>query len=372
MIELKYLFSLLFLPLILGLGAPLAAEDNANHGPGEIETTEEPEEAEPVPDEAEPVEVEPQEVKPFELHLQYQAALEIEIGLRLYEEGDDYRAITALKRYRLLADEPQADYMSNLIIGDIYRRNDYPDLSLRHFWSASAAGANLSAMDGLRSYHLGLQELCVSVKAYVSCHAMLREMEEAFAEEESSDAVELARYHRRFVEFILRAPSPEDQFDHPRLQRAFAELNTRNQVFEDLPLKSPALAGIFSAVIPGAGQAYTGRWLDAAIALGFTGLFAGATAYSYLGMESVPLTIVSGIFTTGFYTGNIANAVIDARRQNAAVYDDFFDALHEDLWPRLYFRIDGNEIDYDFDFDWPGRLEETDGDAEPPAIPGML
>ena len=43
------------------------------------------------------------EAPDFETFLSWQASAEIEIGLRLFDEGDDYRAITSLKRFRLLS-----------------------------------------------------------------------------------------------------------------------------------------------------------------------------------------------------------------------------------------------------------------------------
>lgn len=360
--------TLFFAALSFGLvfaAAPVFAEDDLDEESQEVEEVEEPE--------PQPEVVEEEEVDEFARHLSFQSAVEMEIGLRLYQEGDDYRAITSLKRYRLLSASPDADYLSHLIIGDIYRRNEYPSLALRHFWDASRAGVELDQSRALQAYHLGLQEICVSMRAYPNCHPMLRDLEEGFEEIDHVEGAELARYHRRFVEFVLRAPpSLDEDFSDPALQRAARELHDRHQVFDDLPLRRPALAGILSAIIPGAGQAYNGRWLDAALALGFTGLFAGATAYSYLGLDSIPLTVTSGIFALGFYSGNITNAIVDARRHNASVYDDFFEGLHEDLWPRHRFFVDDGEVHYDYRFDWPGRVEPTPEDVEPPPIPGML
>ncbi len=302
----------------------------------------------------------------FEDHVEMQAAVEIEIGLRLFEEGDDYRAITALKRYRLLADSADADRLSNLIIGDIYRRNEHSELAFRHFWLASRA-----APDDFGAYHLGLQELCVSLKAYASCRPGLDEVAQAAHQQGDHQMAELAIYHGDFVEFVMGLQrTDEPDFTDPNLQRAALELRGRADLFEDLPTKSPAAAGIFSAILPGAGQAYVGRWADAGLAFASTGLLAGATAYSHFGLESLPLTIVSGLLTVGFYSGNIANAVVDARNHNARLYDDFFDALHRDLWPRLYLQIDDNQVDYDYRFDWPGLAEPDD--ADPPAPPGMM
>ena len=47
---------------------------------------------------------------------------------------------------------------------------------------------------------------------------------------------------------------------------------------EQLPRKSPALAGLMSAVVPGTGHLYTGRWRNGTIALLLNGAFLAAGA----------------------------------------------------------------------------------------------
>ncbi len=309
---------------------------------------------------------------PFLRHQRYQAALEIEIGLRLFDEGDDYRAITALKRHRLLSADPAADHLTFLIIAEIYRRNAYGDLAMRHFWDAGLTGQALDPLHGITAYHLGTQELCASLRAYAGCHPYLVDLEASYRDHGHPEGAELARFHQRFVEFLLNAHADEPpSFSDPRLQRAALELEERRALLDDLPTRSPALAGVLSALLPGAGQVYNGRWTDAALAFGFTGLFAAAAVYSHFGLESLPLTILSGTLTAGFYSGNITNAIIDARRRNATLYEDFYEALHEDLWPRHTFRIIDGEVEYDFNFDWPGHAT-PEADPEPPPLPGML
>lgn len=309
----------------------------------------------------------------FEEALRFQSAMEIEIGLRLFDEGDDYRAITALKRYQLLAATPEADHLTYLLIGDIYRRNQHHDLAIRHFWDASKAAASYSPLHTLASYHLGLQEVCTSMGAYAYCYPQLKELEDTLRQENQPRLLDLARYHRYFIETLHQSPPQNwEPFADPALERATNELVERQELLDRLPLKSPALAGTLSALLPGAGQLYLGRWTDALLAFSFTALFAGATAYSHFGLDSLPFTITSGLLTLGFYSGNITNAVVDARRINATRYEDFFDTLHQDLWPRLYLKVDQNEVDYDYRFDWPGLLDEQDLSHQPPPIPTIL
>ena len=68
-----------------------------------------------------------------------QAPLEAQIGLRLYEEGEDYRAITALQRYRILAGTRDAAFLAHLLTGQIYHRNARPDDAVVSFERATLA-----------------------------------------------------------------------------------------------------------------------------------------------------------------------------------------------------------------------------------------
>lgn len=363
----KYFFAaVLPLALLFSLSTPLAAEEFGGEFVEEFSEQKEPQETE------EAQEAKKESSDSFSVHLAYQAALEIEIGLRFFERGDDYRAITALKRYQLLSSSTEADYLANLLVGEIYRRNDYSDLGMRHFFDASRFGSALSAQQGLGAYQLGLQEFCLSLGAYAPCRGMLLSLEESFLQADLGEEAEVVRYQRHFVDFLFREVESEPpSFENQRLQRASEELYLRNQTFEDLPLKRPALAGALSAILPGTGQVYNGRPLDGALALGITSLFTAGAIYSHFGLESLPLTILSGLFASGFYIGNITNAVVDARRINAQLYDEFFETLKEDLWPRSRFEVRDGEVHYDYDFDWPGKQREA-RNQEPPPLPDMI
>ncbi len=95
-----------------------------------------------------------------------------------------------------------------------------------------------------------------------------------------------------------------------------------------LPVRSPFLAGFFSAIVPGTGRIYTGRVGDALTSLLTVGL-TGWQAYDGFrrdGLSSVKgwgFGTLSGIF----YIGNIYGSVISARVYNRNVADDFLATL---------------------------------------------
>lgn len=93
-------------------------------------------------------------------------------------------------------------------------------------------------------------------------------------------------------------------------------VNLYNEAFT-LKYKSRFLAGSLSAIIPGMGKVYTGRWKDGIISL----LFVAGTGYQAYrafndkGFESVYGWIM-GSLSLGFYLGNIYGSAKSARLYN--------------------------------------------------------
>jgi len=85
-----------------------------------------------------------------------------------------------------------------------------------------------------------------------------------------------------------------------------------------LTLKSPALAGLLSTVIPGAGKAYAHEWKDGLFSFLLVGssFFEAWHSYHIRGTRSVNAWIFAGL-GAGFYLGNIYGSVKSARRYNA-------------------------------------------------------
>lgn len=102
--------------------------------------------------------------------------------------------------------------------------------------------------------------------------------------------------------------------DDPDLPSAAFAAELRD--LPELPYKRPALAGVLSAMVPGLGQAYTGRWRDASSAFLVNGLLIAATT-ELARRELWVSTGVVGLVALSFYTGNIFSAVNGAHRVNA-------------------------------------------------------
>ncbi len=284
--------------------------------------------------------------------LKKEAQKELKIGLKLYAEADDYRAISALKRYRILDASLSSRYFSNLIIGQIYHRNQKHELSTFAFENAFAAAPDDHAK--VFTYLLANQQSCVALSYYFDCSKRLDGLTNASM---GATARDLVDYQNLFVDIVLRREISEKRahlIQTPLLRKKAKGLLLENAKFEELSLKSPILSGLFSAILPGAGQLYNGRPWDALLSLSFNAAFAGATYYSYKELDNIPLTIVSGLLFLGFYVGNITNAVTDSQKINANTYLNYFTHLKKNYWARVLFQIDEEQVMFGYKFDWPG------------------
>ena len=305
----------------------------------------------------------------FAQHTRMQSALEAQVGLRLYQTGDDYRAITAMRRFQILAANAEANYLANLIIGQIYHRNDKHQLAVINWEQAVLAAPSTDAR--VWTYLLTNQELCLPLAYYFHCRQRLDEL--SGFEDMSSLQRELIDYKRLYVDVVLRSPyatnARVNMFTRPDLRTHAQGLIAQNKAFEELDLQRPWLAATLSGLLPGAGQLYNGRPIDAGVALGMNALFAGATYYAFAEADSIPLGVVSGIVFAGFYVGNIINAYTDANRQNARTYLAFFEQLKVDHWPRVAFDIRDNRVAFGYSFDWPGEKKPPAAASPTPVAP---
>ena len=101
---------------------------------------------------------------------------------------------------------------------------------------------------------------------------------------------------------------------------------------ESLDGRSPVLAGLLSAVVPGSGQAYSGHWFDAFSAFTTVGLFGFATflAYSYEAQQNsgrYVYTAIGGSITAAFHIANVLGAVKTAGYYTAKKRQDFMQEI---------------------------------------------
>ena len=102
------------------------------------------------------------------------------------------------------------------------------------------------------------------------------------------------------------------------------------------PYKSPTLAGMLSAIIPGSGKMYVGEWGDGITALLATGLLAFLAYDNFRAEHNTRAWIFTGIGAF-FYGGNIYGSVATAQIYNARINFEFNEGIKLFLERENYF-----------------------------------
>ena len=102
------------------------------------------------------------------------------------------------------------------------------------------------------------------------------------------------------------------------------------------PYKSPVLAGILSAIIPGSGKMFVGEWGDGITALVVTSLFAFLAYDNFRADHTTRAWIFTGLGAF-FYAGNIYGSVASAQIFNARIDFEFNNGLELFLKQQNYF-----------------------------------
>ncbi len=88
--------------------------------------------------------------------------------------------------------------------------------------------------------------------------------------------------------------------------------------------KSPALAGLMSAIVPGAGRFYAKDWKDGLVSMFFVGTmaFQSYRGFNQSGVKSTRGWIYGGV-ALGFHLGNIYGSVVSAKGYNKKSHQFF-------------------------------------------------
>jgi TM2 domain-containing membrane protein YozV len=117
------------------------------------------------------------------------------------------------------------------------------------------------------------------------------------------------------------------------------ELNSVSTFYDnkvEFKYKSPAFAGLLSAVIPGSGKMYVGEWGDGITALVVTSLFAFLAYDNFKADHTTRAWIFTGLGAF-FYAGNIYGSVASAQIFNARIDFEFNNGLELFLKQQNYF-----------------------------------
>jgi hypothetical protein len=243
----------------------------------------------------------------------------------LLAEQDTYRAITELKRFSFLRGGPAAAHVQ-LLIGQLYAEGRMVEASRFHLGRVMAINEPRTST---AARLLELQNVCITRILSGNCAEELSRLPD-------DTPLGLKPYLLRYFGVLMGnetpagtpTPSP-DEVSPARLEVFAAERAA-------LPMQRPWLAGVLSAVLPGAGQVYNGRLVDAGLAFVLTGASVAGTVVLLARQQpdwgfGIPL----GLLALVFYSGNIVNAVGDAFRLNEQTSAAFAKKLEREAWPKL-------------------------------------
>jgi T7SS, ESX-1 secretion system protein EccA1, N-terminal domain len=249
----------------------------------------------------------------------------------LFNAGDYFRAITEYKRFLFLYPTEARAGRVQLQVGLSYQRGQQWD-DARQTFERIAEQHSDAAVRAEAAYRVG--ETSFQQGRYAQAIADLRPVAERYG---PTSVGERARYLLGWSYLRTR--------QWPKASQTFEAIATTSPLFpssralaeaaregEQLPRKSPALAGLLSAVIPGTGHFYTGRWRDGTIALLLNGAFlaAGIEAVS-AGNEAAAGVLL--FFEAAWYSGTIYGAVNAAHKYNRDLEDRWLQGLERQHSP---------------------------------------
>ncbi len=120
---------------------------------------------------------------------------------------------------------------------------------------------------------------------------------------------------------------------------------------QEVPQKSPGMAGVLAAVLPGAGHLYCERYRDATIAFLLNGAFIWGMVESFEHNNYVVGGILT-FFELGWYSGNVYSAVSSAHKYNKKKKEEYLNYLEKGSDLSIGFSFQGRtpllSLRYDF------------------------
>jgi tetratricopeptide (TPR) repeat protein len=250
----------------------------------------------------------------------------VQLGLAdaFLAEGEYYRAITEYKKFLFLfPDSGKADY-ALFGIGTAYYRGEEYEPAARTFTAVQekhgrgAHAAPSAYFEGVSLWKLGRFDRAdaafdrVAALDPASEYAPLSRIGKSLL---SYDARNVPGCREELARFLESYPQ-DARAGNVRQTIALLDRNG------ELPRKSPAVAGVMSAVVPGSGYMYAGRYGDGVVALIVNGVFiAGAVAAIH--QENYAVAAIVGGIGLPFYIGNIYGSANAATKLNIAVRKGF-------------------------------------------------
>jgi tetratricopeptide (TPR) repeat protein len=243
----------------------------------------------------------------------------------LRSQGDYYRAITEYERALFLSPSNALTPRVRLQIAACYLQGKKWDAAIPLLQDLQAQCADRE--EG-RTATLWLADAYYFMGSYNRASALLDEFERRQPPDPRLDTARLKQAACQLrVNNVAWTQETLDKIPtHSPARKTAEDFSQALPRYQQLPQKSPGLAAGLSTVLPGAGQLYIQRPGDALISLLVNGLLIGAAAVAYHNDEPVAGSFIL-VFESGWYLGNIYNAVNGAHKFNQRQREGFFDQL---------------------------------------------
>jgi TolA-binding protein/TM2 domain-containing membrane protein YozV len=256
----------------------------------------------------------------------------------LFGQGDYYRAITEYERVIFFYPDHPLAKTARFQIALCYLKGDRLDQALDRF---RALNQELPQVEVGRKAYLMLGEAYYQKREYSRAADIFATYIETYPGDERIDAARIKIGWSYLRQGQWRQAADEFQKlppDSP-LHAQAKGLAEGSEKYPGITIKSPALAGGLSAVIPGAGQLYINRPGDALVSFLLNGAFIWATVEAFQHDNNVTGGILL-FFESGWYLGNIYNAVSGTHKYNRRSEKQFLDGLQDKY--RVSYLFDGH------------------------------
>ncbi len=246
--------------------------------------------------------------------------VQLKLGDAFLDEGEYYRAVTEYKKFLFLfPDSEKADYALLRVGLAHYRGQEYETAAhtfaaVREKVEGGRYAADSGYFEGLSLWKLGRFD-----RAEMT-------FERVVALTPSSEYAPLALLGKSLVSFDAKN-TPDCRKELERFLSSYPQDARAKNVREtialldenrELPRKSPVTAGVMSAIVPGSGYMYAGRYADGITALIVNGLFIAGTIVA-VHQENYAVAAIVGGIGLPFYVGNIYGSANAATKWNIGV-----------------------------------------------------
>jgi TolA-binding protein len=255
--------------------------------------------------------------------------VQLKIADSFMEEGEYYRAVTEYKRFLILFPASAKADHARFRTGMAYYSGEEYESAARSFAAliekhpSSEKAAQSRYYEGLSYWKLKRYEYSLVAFSSVAAsypHSDAAPLSLLAASLVALDKDNIAESLKALKRYLSDYPG------HTRSSGAREAILLLGQ-YEDLPEKSPVLAGMMSAVIPGSGYMYAGHFKDGLTAFFINGLSIAGTVTG-IQQENYAAGGIAGGIGLPFYFGNIYGSANAAKKWNTSVRNEIRDRIH--------------------------------------------